>query len=261
MNDIKIQQKFIDSEMGKIFTQAWIVTNSDLAPIILFHESLGSVKQWKNFPEQLAVATQRTVIAYDRIGFGQSEGETKLLNVDFLDDEASITFPLIIDTYQLKTFTVFGHSIGGGFAAGCALRYPKCLALMIESSLGYIDEKTIQGVKFAKSAFQAPQFFSRLTHYHGEKAQSVLDAWTDSWLSDSFELWSILEELAKIKCPMLVIHGEDDEYGEVKQAEAIVHAATAQCELHVLKGCGHLPHHEQMETVIQHIQVFLKNID
>lgn len=260
MNQTYITEQYISYAEEQIFVKSWLQHCSELAPIILFHESLGSVAQWKDFPEKLADVTRRSVIAYDRIGFGQSSGRTQVLKVDFLRDEVA-TIALILDRLKVQVFIVFGHSIGGGFAAGSALAFPNCLALMIESSLGYIDQKTIEGVQQGKKAFQVPQLFARLSYYHGDKAQSVLDSWTDSWLSAEFKSWSILDDLSQIQCPMMILHGENDEYAEKAQPNAIANAVNTDCIVHLIQDCGHIPHHEKMDIVLECVRAFLCDVD
>ena len=46
-----------------IFLRRWHVGDGDAAPIVLLHDSLGSVAQWRDFPAHLAQATARDVIA------------------------------------------------------------------------------------------------------------------------------------------------------------------------------------------------------
>lgn len=260
MNHISIKQQYLEYLQFKIFVKAWIVAQTSRAPILLFHESLGSVAQWKDFPEQIANATQRTVIAYDRIGFGQSTGLSQLLKPNFLKDEAQHIIPLILEHFDVNEFVAFGHSIGGGFAAGCALEYRQCVALVMEASLGYMDEQTIHGVSEAKIAFQDPQRFNRLRVYHGHKAQAVLDSWTESWLSEAFKNWSILEALSEISCPIMIFQGMQDPYANIKQAHAIKNVVHTECVLHLIDHCGHIPHQQQNDLVVARLKTFLDDI-
>lgn len=257
MHTIQINQAYIAHPQGEVFVQSWQVEHSLLAPMILFHESLGSVEQWKDFPLKLARATGRTIIAYDRIGFGQSSGVTGQLKLDFIYNEAEQTLPYLIEYFKIENFIVFGHSIGGGFAAGCAIQYPQCQALIIESILARADETMRRGIRQAKIAFQNPKWMDRLKRYHGDKGQSVLDAWTVSWLSDAFEDWNIIKEMSKIHCPSMIIHPENDEYGDVTQAQTIIDALHAEAELHLIADCGHVPHHEQTDLIVDKVKTFL----
>lgn len=257
MQTIQIQQAYIAHPEAEVFVQSWQVEHSLLAPMILFHESLGSVEQWKDFPVKLALATGRTVIAYDRIGFGKSGGMTQRLKLDFMYNEAEQMLPYLLNHFKIENFIVFGHSIGGGFAAGCAIQYPQCQALIIESILARADDTMRAGIQQAKIAFQNPKWMDRLKRYHADKAQSVLDAWTESWLSEAFQEWNIIDEMSKIHCPSMIIHPENDEYGDVTQAQTIIHAMHVDAELHLIADCGHVPHHEQTDLIVEKVKTFL----
>ena len=62
---------WIDGSHGRMFVRSWFPERDALrpnhAPILLLHESLGCIEQWKDFPSALAQATGRTVVAYDRL--------------------------------------------------------------------------------------------------------------------------------------------------------------------------------------------------
>lgn len=257
MQAIQKQQAYLTHPEGELFVQSWQVEHRLLAPIILFHESLGSVEQWKDFPEKLAIETRRSVIAYDRVGFGKSTGATKRVKTDFIFDEAQVTLPLILKYFEIEIFIAFGHSIGGGFAAGCAIQYPQCQALIIESILARADDSMRAGIRQAKVAFQNPKWMDRLKRHHADKAQSVLDAWTESWLSEDFKDWSIINEMSKIHCPSMIIHPEKDEYGDVTQAQTIIDAMHIDAELHLIPDCGHVPHNEQTDLIVEKVKIFL----
>lgn len=258
MEDLLITTDFISLPEGKLFVKYWQNKASQLAPIILFHESLGCVEQWRDFPQQLLHATGRSVLAYDRIGFGQSTGQTGHVKVDFIFEEALHSIPLLLQRFSIEKFIAFGHSIGGGFAAGTAIHFPQCRALILESILAHSDEHMRHGVQVAQKLFLQPQYFARIERYHAAKAQSVLDAWTQSWLSDGLSDWSIVNEIDKIHCPTLLIHPEKDEFGHIDQAYAIINALKVPHQLALIAECGHVPHQEYPELVIQKISSFLK---
>ena len=83
---IKEQESQIQIEEGRLFAKTWAPEASDagaLAPILLFHDSLGCVDLWRSFPRNLAATTRRRVIAYDRLGFGRSDPYPGRLPFDF----------------------------------------------------------------------------------------------------------------------------------------------------------------------------------
>src|SRR4051812_17978864 len=62
---------WIESPHGRLFARSWGLAEPATrarAIIVLFHDSLGCVDLWRDFPEQLSRATGCSVIAYDRLG-------------------------------------------------------------------------------------------------------------------------------------------------------------------------------------------------
>jgi pimeloyl-ACP methyl ester carboxylesterase len=57
-------------------------------PLLLFHEGLGSLGMWRDFPDGLAAATNRPVIAWSRQGYGASLGGPDTYDNDFMHQEA-----------------------------------------------------------------------------------------------------------------------------------------------------------------------------
>lgn len=96
----------------------------------------------------------------------------------------------------------------------------------------------------------------RLEKYHPEKAQWVLDGWTETWLSPIFQDWNLSSVIDGVRCPTLVIHGELDEYGSTAQPQQIFEGVSGQAELHILEGLHHMPHKEQPELVVALITEF-----
>ena len=92
------------------------------APIVLFHDSLGCVALWRDFPAALAEATGRKVIAYDRFGFGQSAPHPGGWSIHFIEDEARRYFPLLRQALDIGRFVAFGYSVGGVMAGAAAQR-------------------------------------------------------------------------------------------------------------------------------------------
>lgn len=199
------QEQWITTENGRLFVKRWeplAPKDRAQAPIVLFHDSLGCVELWRDFPKQLATATGRTVIAYDRLGFGQSDPYPGSLPLSFVSDEASDSFAALRAQMELEQFMAFGHSIGGGMAIRCATVYPaQCQALVTESAQVFVEEQTLEGIRKAKQAFAKPGELDRLKKYHGDKAAWVLSAWIDSWLSEAFRHWSLEESLSLVRCP------------------------------------------------------------
>jgi pimeloyl-ACP methyl ester carboxylesterase len=245
----------------RIFVRVWTDparSEDGLAPIVLLHDSLGCVELWRDFPARLAAGAKRTVIAYDRLGFGRSDPRTDVLTPAFVADEAETCFAAVREQLGVRKFVVFGHSVGGAMAIHCAARFAQdCEALVTESAQVFLEETTLEGIRAAKALFADGEQFGRLEKYHGGKAKWVLDAWTGTWLSPQFASWSLADVLAKVGVPALAIHGSEDEYGTTCHPRLIAEWSGAGARVEILPEVHHLPHREQPDQVVRLVRGFL----
>ena len=72
-----------------------------------------------------------------------------------------------------------------------------------------------------------------------------------------FSFWNIEYLLASITCPALVMQGSADQYGSAAQVDAIV-AKALQAVPAMIEQCGHTPHQEQPQAVLELMRVFLE---
>ena len=252
------QDHLIPTAQGRIFARDW---NGDAnrPPLILLHDSLGCVELWRDFPDQLAQATGRRMIAYDRLGFGRSDPRADQLDpLNFITSEATGDFTALLHALNINDFTVLGHSVGGGMGLGIAAHYPdRCKALVTISAQTFAEAQTLNDIRAAKAGFAAPEQMQRLARWHGEKAEWVLAAWTESWLAPQFAAWSLDRTLSQVACPVLVLHGEQDEYGSPAHPARIADLAPGPVTLRILANEGHFPHRTNPGAVITQVVRFL----
>ena len=258
---MNIENVDVDVPGGRVFVRKWMPETATISsPIILLHDSLGSVGLWRDFPDALARCGRRPVIGYDRLGFGRSTARREPPSVDFIREEAEVFFPSIRSALGITDFSLFGHSVGGAMALLIAsLPGSRCDTVVSESTQAFVDQRTLAGILAAKEQFRSPEEFKKLTKWHGDKAQWVLDAWTNVWLSPAFASWSLEPYLQQVRCPVLAIHGELDEYGPVEFPRRIISHVKGPAELVILRGCGHVPHREQPNEVLQRVSSFMAN--
>jgi pimeloyl-ACP methyl ester carboxylesterase len=248
----------IDVPGGRVFVRRWGNDVAALAPIVLLHDSLGSVEQWRDFPEALATATGRSVIAYDRLGFGRSSSRTTRPSHDFIREEGASTLPALARELGLSRYVLFGHSVGGGMALLAAAQHPEaCEAVVSVSAQAFVEERTLAGIRAALVEFAVPAQFDKLRRWHGDKAAWVLDAWSGIWLDPAYAGWSLDADLGAVRCPVLAIHGELDEFGSTAFPRRIVDQVAGPAELLLLAGCGHLPQKERRDEVLGRVAGFL----
>ena len=260
--DPAVQDAWLEGRGGRLFARVWSpAVATGRAPIILLHDSLGSVELWRGFPAALCAATGRQVVAYDRFGFGKSDPHPARLALGFVASEAEHDFAAVRQQLGIDRFVVFGHSVGGGMAVNCAARFgDACVALITESAQAFVEDRTVQGIEEARELFKDEGQVDRLKRYHGDKTRWVLDAWIGSWLHPDFAAWSLASALPHVKCPTLVIHGIDDEYGSAKHPRQIAEAVGGRARLEIMPDTRHVPHREKEAEVVQMLTDFLATL-
>ncbi|MGN6578816.1 MAG: alpha/beta fold hydrolase [Bordetella sp.] len=257
------REQWIDHPRGRIFARRWspqgVQQPPAAPPILLMHDSLGSVALWRDFPAALSQATGREVIAYDRLGFGRSDARSGRLSLDFVREEATDVFALLLDQLGVPRCVAMGHSVGGGMAIQCAAEYAdRCEALVTVAAQVFPEDRTLSGIRAAREQFRDPGQVERLARYHGDKARWVLEAWTETWLDPGFASWTLVPILPRVRCPALAVHGEDDEYGSAVHPDLIAQHSGGPVERAILPGIGHMPHREQPDQVLRRLAAFLE---
>ncbi len=261
---IRAHDHWITTDGGRLFARSWDPEGPPRpAPpvLLLFHDSLGCVELWRDFPARLAGATRWRVVAYDRLGFGRSDTHRGALPPSFIRDETA-NLPRLSEQLGLEVIVPFGHSVGGAMAVATAARLPEtCVAVVTLSTQAFVEDRTVSGLSDARAAFERPGQLARLERYHGAKARWVLDSWLETWLAPGFAGWSLDEDLGRVRCPTLALHGDRDEYGSPQHPERIARLAHGPSRTVVLEGCGHVPHREQPERVLDEVARFLAAIN
>lgn len=209
-SSVETWECLLDVGGGQIFVQLWNSKNEKLglSSVLLFYDSLGSVELWRDYPERLARATGREVIAYDRLGFARSSARCSLPCLDFVAVEARQIVPELLRQLGIERVVVCGHSVGGGMAIETAAQHPeKVTALITIAAQTFVEDKTRDGIVEAKVTYADPTVLQRLEKYHGDKARWAVQAWTEVWLDPDFADWNVDSAVAVISAPTLAIHG------------------------------------------------------
>jgi pimeloyl-ACP methyl ester carboxylesterase len=233
-----------------IFTRFYKDYDSTLPTIVFLHEALGSVAQWRDFPKLVAEITSLNVFAFDRLGHGLSDPNLKKRDLHYLHHEAWEMTPSVFSHFGIENPILFGHSDGGSIALLYASRF-QTRAIVTEAAHVFVEEKTLKGIEEAltRKAF----LIDRLKRYHGDKTEDLFSAWSDTWLQKSFEKWNIEAFLTEITCKSLIIQGENDEYGTVEQVNRIVEGIGKNVEKLIIPNCGHTPHRDAENIVLDKI--------
>jgi pimeloyl-ACP methyl ester carboxylesterase len=218
-------------------------------PIVMLHEGLGSVALWRDFPQRLAEATGRRVLAYSRLGYGRSDPLTGPRRTDFMHDEALQALPQLLDELAVRESVLFGHSDGASIALIHAARARRpVVALIALAAHVYVERYSLDQIAAARRDYLDGALRARLARFH-DHVDSAFWGWNDIWLHPDFVTWNIESLLPDVACPLLAIQGVDDEYGTMAQLDRIEHGARHVRRLE-LRACGHAPHRDQPEAVL-----------
>ncbi len=245
---------------GRSLAYAWIEgADASLPTLVFLHEGLGSIRQWRDFPQQVARASGCRALLYDRYGYGDSDvlAEDKV-GKDFMHREALTFLPEILSELKIEKPILVGHSDGASIALIHAGVHPvRGVAVMAPHV--FIEEIGARSIQEAARQFETTDLPQRLGRYHRD-ARKTFHLWADAWLDPAFPDWNIEAYLPGIHCPVLAIQGEDDEYGSMAQLDAIRRQVGGPCELLKLPQCGHSPHKDQPEKVLTSIAGFIGKI-
>lgn len=245
---------------GKWLETLWIGRErSDQTVIVMLHEGLGCIALWKDFPEQVAARTGCAVLVYSRYGHGNSDQLMEKRLVNFMHREGEVILPELLDKFSIEHPILLGHSDGGSISIIFAGRYPeRPKALILEAPHIFVEDLSVASITQAKLNYETTDLRKKLFRYHAHVDETFW-GWNDIWLDPNFRDWNIEAYLAAIRCPVLCIQGEDDEYGTRAQVDAIARQALRP-EIMMLPDCKHSPHRDQPEKTLQRMAEFIAKV-
>ncbi len=245
---------------GARLEYVWYGPSPVHAPTLVFlHEGLGSVSQWRDFPAALCSRTGCGGLVYSRRGHGKSDAFMRPRSVRFMHDEALLVLPRLLQMFEIARPILVGHSDGASIAliyAGSGHGHP--LALALEAPHVFVEEITVSRIAEVRDLYANTDLRTKLARHHGPNVDTLFRYWTDVWLRPDFRAWNIEEYLPSVECPVLVIQGNDDEYGTKRQVETIVSALGDRCDVLMLDACRHSPHVDQRAIVEKTMARFVR---
>jgi len=139
---------------------------------------------------------------------------------------------------------LLGHSDGGSIALLHAAAHPERVAGVIAVAPHIlVEDESVASIAAARTTYLATDLKVRLARYHDDP-DSAFWRWNDIWLDPAFRAWNIEDRLPLIRCPVLAVQGEDDEYGTMAQIDGIARRVP-HARLVKLPACGHSPQRDQ----------------
>lgn len=245
--------------------------------LVLIHGMFGDFLDWEPVLEPLG-ASQR-VIAVDLPGFGGSSKPRREYSGEFFVASLHEFFRQL----PLKKFILAGNSFGGQIAMLYALEHPESVSkLVLVNSGGFrkhtAAEKAMLEARFSERVLAglAPSIneilfstvFSRtsenskryLAKQNGKLQRADYPAYAYA-LASSIRLslaTYLVDRLAELRAPTLLVWGEKDQVLPVAQAELAL-TQLRRGELKTIPGCGHAPQLECPAEFLRSVQPFLSS--
>ncbi len=177
--------------------------------------------------------------------------------------DALVVLPALLGKLRINRPVLVGHSEGAsialihagtfrdesaGAAAGVAVMAPHL----------FVESTTVSEISNVRLTSESSGLLERLGKHHRDPLRTFSE-WTDLWLSPAFQSWNIEQLVSEIRCPLLALHGRQDQYGTPRQVARLVELQPAAKAL-VLEDCRHSPHRDQPLAVLAALTGFLAGV-
>jgi pimeloyl-ACP methyl ester carboxylesterase len=230
--------------------------------IVMLHEGLGSARLWGDFPDRLAERLNAGVFVYSRAGYGRSSPVPLPRPLDYMQHEAIEVLPRLLDAIGFRRGVFVGHSDGASIAAAYAgsVQDHRVRGLALLAPHFFVEEFSLREIARAKERYETADLRAKLARHHAD-VDVAFRGWNDAWLDPGFsKVFDIVEDLAYIRVPILIVQGEDDPYGTVRQIEVAQEECYCPVEAVLLPGCGHAPHRDRPAETLEAIGAFIDRI-
>jgi lipoate---protein ligase len=225
--------------------------------LVFLHDALGSVRLWRDFPDQLARATGCRALLYDRWGSGESEPLSRPYSKDYLLDEALRALPEVMQ--HIGAAVLIGQSDGASIALAYAGSFPERVRGIIALSPHlFVEAKTLAAIRGQIADYERGDLKARLARHHGARTEALFERLVEVWTAKRAGAgWGLEPYVGRVRCPVLAIQGEDDEFFSAAQLEALSRLVS---NLHVLRisGAAHYPMHQARSEVLAAAIAFIR---
>ncbi len=200
-----------------------------------------------------------TVILPDLPGYGRSIPPYRAFPADFYQRDARLMTGFL-DAIQLSTVHIMGFSDGGEVALLMAtLRPDLCRSVMSWGAVGAFDTDLCESARRG-----LPPTWLNDSWRARHPGQNV-DAWPQQWVDAFCAIIDAggdvsLSRAGQIRCPLLLMLGENDKLNPTAAGQRFVQAAglaDSAPQFEVFAGTGHSIHEEQPDRFLKTVRNFL----
>ena len=227
--------------------------------LILLHGLFGALSNWESVTPLFAKYSKPIAFQFPLISGHRSEVKIKAL---------ALLLEYFIRKRNLQPVSLCGNSLGGHVAMRLYLAAPEMVDCMVLSATSGLYEHSVDSLPVRPDArfvrdhmsrvFKNPKF---ITEEAIQEIAAILKSRKNVLnlihAARSAKKDNLLDLLPTIKCPVLLLWGEDDEVTTMDVAETFAkHIPNAK--LVTVKQCGHAPMIEHPEWFSAEVEKFLR---
>ncbi|MEC5158170.1 alpha/beta hydrolase [Chryseobacterium sp. MP_3.2] len=227
-DNLKAEEKTVEPEAGAQINYLHFQVDDPKGVVIYLKGNTKSIKGWGKFAIDFTRLNYE-VIMMDYRGFGKSTGKR---TVEAMKRDTQYIYDLVKEKYTEDKITVYGRSLGSGFAARLAAKNnPR---LLILTSPLYSLLRTIHRYLPFMPAKPFLRYNIPTFHY-----------------------------LKNVRCPIKIIHGSDDRLVPLNTAVDLSEINPKLTRLYVILRAGHIDihqfeeYHRVMEEIFEERKVFI----
>lgn len=219
--------------------------------ILLITHGLGSMESFEEIAEGLeARHPGRRVVAYSRPGRGASPAHTGLEAADRLSHESLRLLPALLRALGIRSVDLVAHSDGVAIAMLFACAHAEMVGRMVALSPQVHADRQFNAVTAELLAdHRCQEEIERLCAEHLDPALAIR-CWAEGREALSAAPERVLEQVAALDAPLLLIQGLRDEYGVQHQMAALSDRVPGPMKWVILRQDGHFPQHDSTEVVL-----------
>jgi pimeloyl-ACP methyl ester carboxylesterase len=177
-----------------------------------------------------------------------------------MHDEARDVLPLVLDAMGFRRGLLVGHSDGASIAAIYAgsVQDHRVRGLALMAPHFFTEDMGIAEIARAKTAFETGRCGRSLRACMPTRQRFY--NWSGPWLDPDFRNWELSDALAHIRVPILIVQGENDQYGTLAQIEMAQQECYCPVEVALLPDTRHAPYREAPEATLRAIADFANRL-
>ncbi|MCZ7642504.1 MAG: alpha/beta hydrolase [Pseudorhodoplanes sp.] len=163
--------------------------------------------------------------------------------------------------HRVPARPLLGHSDGASIATIYAgsIQDHRVRGLVLIAPHFFVEDVSIKSIAEAKTAYESGDLKGKLARWHSDP-DNAFHGWNGAWLDPRFRAWDITQELAYIRVPILIVQGEDDQYGTAKQIEAAQEECYCPVDVTLVPGARHAPHREAADLTLETVAAFINRL-